>query len=61
MKMRQLLKKYNQSTVSATLTLVTPKLIISTQHTGDGPPGDDNYYDSVEEEINRATGSGCNP
>ena len=34
---------------------------MSTQHTGDGPPGDDDYYDSVEEEINRATGSSRNP
>lgn len=34
---------------------------MSTQHTGDGPPGDDDYYDPVEEENNRATGSGRNP
>ena len=34
---------------------------MSTQHTGDGPPGDDNYYDSVEEESNRATCCGRNP
>ena len=36
-------------------------LKMRTQQTGDGPPGDDDYYDSVEEEINRATGSGRNP
>ena len=40
---------------------MTPTLIMSTQHTGDGPPGDDDYYDPVEEENNRATGSGINP
>ena len=34
---------------------------MSTQQTGDGPPGDDDYYDSVEEESIRAAGSGCNP
>ena len=28
---------------------------MSTQHTGDGPPGDDDYYNPVEEETNRAT------
>ena len=33
---------------------------MSTQHTGDGPPGDDNYYDPVGEENNRASGSGTN-
>ena len=42
-------------TLSATLTLVTPTLIMNTQHTGDGPPGDDDYYNLVEEETNRAT------
>ena len=31
---------------------------MSTQHTGDGPPGDDNYYDP--EDI-RPSGSGFNP
>ena len=36
-------------------------LKMSTQHTGDGPPGVDDFYDSVEEESIRATGSGCNP
>ena len=40
---------------------MTPTLrIISTQHTGDGPPGDDDYYDQVEENI-RPSGSGFNP
>ena len=34
---------------------------MSTQHTGDGPPGDDDYYDSVEEESIRAASSGRNP
>ena len=34
---------------------------MSTQHTGDGPPGDDDYYNLVEEETNRASGSGFNP
>ena len=33
---------------------------MSTQHTGDDPPGDDDFYDLVEEEINRASGSGTN-
>ena len=36
-------------------------LIMSMQHTGDRPPGDDDYYEPVEEETIRATGSGCNP
>ena len=40
---------------------MTPTLIMSTQHTGDGPPGDNNYYDWVEEESSRAAGSGRNP
>ena len=40
---------------------MTPTLrIMSTQHTGDGPPGDDDYYDPVEEENNRPSGSGTN-
>ena len=30
-------------------------------HIGDGPPGDNDYYDPVGEENNRATGSGFNP
>ena len=47
--------------LSATLTLVTPTLKMSTQHIGDEPPGDKEYYDLVEEEIIRATGSGRNP
>ena len=34
---------------------------MSTQHTGDGPPGDIDYYNPVEEEIVRATGSRRNP
>ena len=34
---------------------------MSTQHTGDGPPGDNDYYDSVEEESIRAASSGSNP
>ena len=34
---------------------------MSTQHTGDWPPRDDDYYNPVGEEINRATGSGRNP
>ena len=34
---------------------------MSTQQTGDGPPGDDDYYNSVEEESIRAAGSGRNP
>ena len=33
---------------------------MSTQHTGDSPPGDNNYYDPVGEENNRASGSGTN-
>ena len=40
---------------------MTPTLIKSMQHTGDGPPGDTDFYDSVEEEIKRATSSGRNP
>ena len=40
---------------------MTPTLkIMSTQHTGDGPPGEDDYYDPVEENI-RPSGSGFNP
>ena len=34
---------------------------MSTQHIGDGPPGDDNYCDPEGEENIRATGSGRNP
>ena len=34
---------------------------MSTQHTGDGHPRDDDYYDPVEEEIIRSTGSRRNP
>ena len=34
---------------------------MSMRHTGDGLPGDDDYYDSVEEESIRAAGSGRNP
>ena len=34
---------------------------MSTQHTGDGPPGDNDFYDPVKEEIIRATGRGRNP
>ena len=34
---------------------------MSKQHTGDGPPGDEDYYDPVKEEIIRDTGSGRNP
>ena len=34
---------------------------MSTQHTGDAPPGDDDYYDLEDMETNRATGSGRNP
>ena len=33
---------------------------MSTQHTGDGPPRDDDYYDPMEEENNRPSGSGTN-
>ncbi len=33
---------------------------MSTQHTGDGPPGDDDYYDPVGEDI-RPSSSGFNP
>ena len=33
---------------------------MSMQHTGDGPPGDDDYYDPVGEDI-RPSGSGFNP
>ena len=33
---------------------------MSTQHTSDGPPGDNDYYDPVGEENNRASGSGTN-
>ena len=44
-----------------TFTLVTPTLrIMSTQHTGDGPPGDDDYYDPVGEDI-RPSSSSFNP
>ena len=32
-----------------------------TQHVGDEPPGDEDYYNMVEEEIIKATGSGRNP
>ena len=39
---------------------MTPTLTMSTQHTGDGPPGDDDYYDPEEENI-RPSGSGFNP
>ena len=34
---------------------------MSTQHTGDGTPGDDDYYDPVGEENIRPSGSGINP
>ena len=51
------LRKY--ISLSATLSLLTTTLIMSMQHTGDGPPGDDDYYDPVEE-ITRATESGRN-
>ena len=34
---------------------------MSKQHIGDSPPGDDDYYNPVDEESNRATGSGFNP
>ena len=40
---------------------MTPKLTMSMQHTGDRPPGNNNYYDPVEEETIRATRSGRNP
>ena len=40
---------------------MTPTLKMSTQQTGDGPPGDNDYYDSVEEESIRVAGSGRNP
>ena len=41
---------------------MTPTLTkLSTQHIGDGPPGNDDYYDPVGEENNRATGSSFNP
>ena len=40
---------------------MTPTLKMSTQQTGDGPPGYDDYYNSVEEESIRAAGSGPNP
>ena len=40
---------------------MTPTLTMSTQHTGDSPPGDVDYYNPVEKVINRATGSGRNP
>ena len=33
---------------------------MNTQHTGDGPPGDDHYYDP-EGENNGPSGSGINP
>ena len=36
-------------------------LIMSTQHTCERPPGDDDFYDPVEEETIKATGSGRNP
>ena len=40
---------------------MTPTLrIMSTQHTGDGPPGDDDYYDPEGENIG-PSGSGFNP
>ena len=41
--------------------MVTPTLKMSTQHTGDGPPWDDDHYNPVGEENNRATGSSFNP
>ena len=45
-----------------TFTLVTPTLTkLSTQHIGDGPPANDDYYDPVGEENNRATSSSFNP
>ena len=34
---------------------------MSTQHIGDGPPGDDDYMDLEGNDTNRATGSGRNP
>ena len=34
---------------------------MSMQHTGDGPPGNDNYYDMEDMEANRATGRRRNP
>ena len=40
---------------------MTPTLTISTQHTGDRTPGDDNSFNPVEEETIRATGSRRNP
>ena len=40
---------------------MTPTLKMSMQHTGDGLPGDDDYYNSVEEESIRAASSGRNP
>ena len=34
---------------------------MSTQHIGDRPPGDNNYYNLEDKETNWATGSGRNP
>ena len=40
---------------------MTPTLKMSMQQTGDGPPGDDDYYDLVEEESIRAAGNNRDP
>ena len=50
MKMRQLIRKYNQSIRNSYTGDTYAYSKMSTQHTGDGPPGDDNYYDPVGEE-----------
>ena len=51
--------KYNQSICNSHTGDTYAKR--STQHTGDGPPGDKDYYSPVEEESIRATSSGHNP
>ena len=38
-----------------------PDVIMITQQLGDGPPGDNHYFDLEDEEPRGATGGGCNP
>ena len=59
--MRQLIRKYNQSILNSHTGDTYAYSKMSTQHIGDGPPGDDDFYDPVGEESNRATGSSFNP
>ncbi len=53
-------EKYSHSIRNST-TGDTYSHKMSTQHIGDGPPGDDDYMDLEGEDTNRATGSGRNP